>query len=181
MKENWCILLIKFQASLFFFLFQIQAYLKCHKLRSAYLISVKQENIRAVQLVQHIRQMAEDGGDHVVQAICTQWLSVHHTKPRSWLTQNSRKWFPEFVEVFVSRKGKCHIVLESVMAANWKEAAWMPLFKRGEKIINFLKVPVMMQWQLTTSTSGGLFFTCFIFSVLLQLCFYFMILEISLR
>uniref|UniRef100_A0A670Z2X0 Zinc finger FYVE domain-containing protein 26 n=1 Tax=Pseudonaja textilis TaxID=8673 RepID=A0A670Z2X0_PSETE len=54
---------------------KIQAYLKCHKLRSAYLISVKQENIRAVQLVQHIRQMAEDSGDDVVQAICTQWLS----------------------------------------------------------------------------------------------------------
>uniref|UniRef100_A0A8C6XPT5 Zinc finger FYVE domain-containing protein 26 n=1 Tax=Naja naja TaxID=35670 RepID=A0A8C6XPT5_NAJNA len=70
---------------------KIQAYLKCHKLRSAYLISVKQENVRAVQLVQHIRQMAEDGGDDVVQAICTQWLSVHHTKPRSWLTQNSKK------------------------------------------------------------------------------------------
>ncbi|XP_039182796.1 zinc finger FYVE domain-containing protein 26 isoform X2 [Crotalus tigris] len=70
---------------------KIQAYLKCHKLRSAYLISVKQENIRAVQLVQHIRQMAEDGGDDVVQAICTQWLLVHHTKPRSWLTQNSKK------------------------------------------------------------------------------------------
>ncbi|XP_032083490.1 zinc finger FYVE domain-containing protein 26 isoform X2 [Thamnophis elegans] len=70
---------------------KIQAYLKCHKLRSAYLISVKQENVRAVQLVQHIQQMAEDGGDDVVQAICTQWLSVHHTKPRSWLTQNSKK------------------------------------------------------------------------------------------
>uniref|UniRef100_A0A670Z0U2 Zinc finger FYVE domain-containing protein 26 n=1 Tax=Pseudonaja textilis TaxID=8673 RepID=A0A670Z0U2_PSETE len=63
---------------------KIQAYLKCHKLRSAYLISVKQENIRAVQLVQHIRQMAEDSGDDVVQAICTQWLSgnSHSSQPQ---------------------------------------------------------------------------------------------------
>ncbi|KAH0620718.1 hypothetical protein JD844_021418 [Phrynosoma platyrhinos] len=70
---------------------KIQAYLRCHKLRSAYLVSVKQENTRAVQLVQHVRQLAEDSGEDVVQAICTQWLSVHHTKPRSWLTQTSKK------------------------------------------------------------------------------------------
>nr|XP_020655714.1 zinc finger FYVE domain-containing protein 26 [Pogona vitticeps] len=70
---------------------KIQAYLKCHKLRSAYLVSVKQENTRALQLVQHVRQLAEDSGEDVVQAICTQWLSVHQTKPRSWLTQPSKK------------------------------------------------------------------------------------------
>ncbi|XP_062973637.1 zinc finger FYVE domain-containing protein 26 [Elgaria multicarinata webbii] len=70
---------------------KIQAYLRCHKLRSAYLVSVKQENARAVQLVQHVRQLAEDSGEDVVQAICTQWLSVHHTKPRSWLTQSTKK------------------------------------------------------------------------------------------
>ncbi|KAJ6667217.1 hypothetical protein lerEdw1_017195 [Lerista edwardsae] len=70
---------------------KIEAYLRCHKLRSAYLVSVKQDNARAVQLVQHIRQLAEDSGEDVVQAICTQWLSVHHTKPRSWLTQSAKK------------------------------------------------------------------------------------------
>ncbi|XP_053130387.1 zinc finger FYVE domain-containing protein 26 isoform X2 [Hemicordylus capensis] len=70
---------------------KIQAYLRCHKLRSAYLVSVKQENTRAIQLVQHVRQLAEDSGEDVVQAICTQWLSVHHTKPRSWLTQSAKK------------------------------------------------------------------------------------------
>uniref|UniRef100_A0A670I0S3 Zinc finger FYVE domain-containing protein 26 n=1 Tax=Podarcis muralis TaxID=64176 RepID=A0A670I0S3_PODMU len=70
---------------------KIQAYLKCHKLRSAYLVSVRQENARAVQLVLHVRQLAEDSGEDVVQAICSQWLSVHHTKPRSWLTQGSKK------------------------------------------------------------------------------------------
>ncbi|XP_061467048.1 zinc finger FYVE domain-containing protein 26 isoform X2 [Rhineura floridana] len=70
---------------------KIQAYLKCHKLRSAYLVSVKQESTRAVQLVQHVRQLAEDSGEDVVQAICTQWLSVHHTKPRSWLAQSTKK------------------------------------------------------------------------------------------
>uniref|UniRef100_A0A8D2LZ61 Zinc finger FYVE domain-containing protein 26 n=1 Tax=Varanus komodoensis TaxID=61221 RepID=A0A8D2LZ61_VARKO len=70
---------------------KIQAYLRCHKLRSAYLVSVKQENTRAVQLVQHVRQLAENSGEDVVQAICTQWLAVHHTKPRSWLTQSSKK------------------------------------------------------------------------------------------
>ncbi|XP_054825928.1 zinc finger FYVE domain-containing protein 26 [Eublepharis macularius] len=70
---------------------KIQAYLRCHKLRSAYLVAVKQENPRAVQLVQHVRQLAEDSGEDVVQAICTQWLSVHQAKPKSWLAQSTRK------------------------------------------------------------------------------------------
>uniref|UniRef100_A0A8D0L948 Zinc finger FYVE domain-containing protein 26 n=1 Tax=Sphenodon punctatus TaxID=8508 RepID=A0A8D0L948_SPHPU len=70
---------------------KIQAYLRCNKLRSAYLVSVKQENARAVQLVQHVRQLAENSGEDVVQTICAQWLSVHQPKPRSWLTQSSRK------------------------------------------------------------------------------------------
>ncbi|XP_048339945.1 zinc finger FYVE domain-containing protein 26 isoform X1 [Sphaerodactylus townsendi] len=70
---------------------KIQAYLRCHKLRSAYLVAVKLENPRAVQLVQHVRQLAEDSGEDVVQAICTQWLSVHQAKPKSWLAQNTRK------------------------------------------------------------------------------------------
>uniref|UniRef100_A0A674ITC9 Zinc finger FYVE domain-containing protein 26 n=1 Tax=Terrapene triunguis TaxID=2587831 RepID=A0A674ITC9_9SAUR len=56
---------------------KIQAYLKCNKLRSAYLVSVRQENTRAVELVQHVRQLAENSGEDVVQAICAQWLSVH--------------------------------------------------------------------------------------------------------
>ncbi|XP_060119541.1 zinc finger FYVE domain-containing protein 26-like [Heteronotia binoei] len=70
---------------------KIQAYLRCHKLRSAYLVAVKLENPRAVQLVQHVRQLAEDSGEDVVQAICTQWLSVHQAKPKSWLAQSTKK------------------------------------------------------------------------------------------
>ncbi|XP_062434046.1 zinc finger FYVE domain-containing protein 26 [Rhea pennata] len=70
---------------------KIQAYLTCNKLRSAYLVSVRQESTRAVQLVQHVRQLAENSGDDVVQAICAQWLSVHQPKARSWLSQSSRK------------------------------------------------------------------------------------------
>nr|XP_056707544.1 zinc finger FYVE domain-containing protein 26 [Euleptes europaea] len=70
---------------------KIQAYLRCHKLRSAYLVAVKLENARAVQLVQHVRQLAEDSGEDVVQAICTQWLSVHQAKPKSWLAQSTKK------------------------------------------------------------------------------------------
>ncbi|NWX99197.1 ZFY26 protein, partial [Nothoprocta ornata] len=53
---------------------KIQAYLLCNKLRSAYLVSVRQEAARALQLVQHVRQLAQSGGDDVVQAICAQWL-----------------------------------------------------------------------------------------------------------
>ncbi|XP_077178608.1 zinc finger FYVE domain-containing protein 26 isoform X2 [Paroedura picta] len=70
---------------------KIQAYLRCHKLRSAYLVAVKLENPRAMQLVQHVRQLAEDSGEDVVQAICTQWLSVHQAKPKSWLAQSTKK------------------------------------------------------------------------------------------
>ncbi|NWI07450.1 ZFY26 protein, partial [Tichodroma muraria] len=53
---------------------KIQAYTMCNKLRSAYLVSVRQEKARAVQLVQHVRQLAESSGDDVVKAICAQWL-----------------------------------------------------------------------------------------------------------
>uniref|UniRef100_A0A8C3SEJ9 Zinc finger FYVE domain-containing protein 26 n=1 Tax=Chelydra serpentina TaxID=8475 RepID=A0A8C3SEJ9_CHESE len=56
---------------------KIQAYLMCNKLRSAYLVSVRQENTRAVQLVQHVRQLAENNGEDVVQAICAQWNLLH--------------------------------------------------------------------------------------------------------
>uniref|UniRef100_A0A8C4YGY6 Zinc finger FYVE domain-containing protein 26 n=1 Tax=Gopherus evgoodei TaxID=1825980 RepID=A0A8C4YGY6_9SAUR len=70
---------------------KIQAYLKCNKLRSAYLVSVRQENTRAVELVQHVRQLAENSREDVVQAICAQWLSVHQPKQKSWFTQTTRK------------------------------------------------------------------------------------------
>lgn len=70
---------------------KIQAYLMCNKLRSAYLVSVRQEKSRAVQLVQHVRQLAESSGDDVVHAICTQWLTVHQPKMRNRLGQGSRK------------------------------------------------------------------------------------------
>ncbi|KAM7041726.1 zinc finger FYVE domain-containing protein 26 isoform 1-T1 [Acridotheres tristis] len=70
---------------------KIQAYLLCSKLRSAYLVSVRQEKARAVQLVQRVRQLAESSGDHVVQAICSQWLVVHQPKVRNRLPQGTRK------------------------------------------------------------------------------------------
>ncbi|XP_054017590.1 zinc finger FYVE domain-containing protein 26 [Dryobates pubescens] len=70
---------------------KIQAYVMCNKLRSAYLVSVRQEKTRAVQLVQHVRQLAENSGDHVVKAICAQWLSVHQPKMRNRLPQGTRK------------------------------------------------------------------------------------------
>ncbi|XP_064000026.1 zinc finger FYVE domain-containing protein 26 isoform X3 [Pogoniulus pusillus] len=70
---------------------KIQAYVMCSKLRSAYLVSVRQEKSRAVQLVQHVRQLAESSGDDVVKAICAQWLSVHQPKTRHRLPQGTRK------------------------------------------------------------------------------------------
>ncbi|XP_069714291.1 zinc finger FYVE domain-containing protein 26 isoform X2 [Phaenicophaeus curvirostris] len=70
---------------------KIQAYVMCNKLRSAYLVSVRQEKTRAVQLVQHVRQLAEVSGDDVVKAICAQWLSVHQPKMRNRLPQGTRK------------------------------------------------------------------------------------------
>lgn len=72
-------------------LLQIQAYVMCNKLRSAYLVSVRQEKTRAVQLVQHVRQLAENSGDDVVKAICAQWLSVHQPKMRNRFPQGTRK------------------------------------------------------------------------------------------
>ncbi|XP_053924506.1 zinc finger FYVE domain-containing protein 26 isoform X4 [Cuculus canorus] len=70
---------------------KIQAYVMCNKLRSAYLVSVRQEKTRAVQLVQHVRQLAEISGDDVVKAICAQWLSVHQPKVKNRLPQGTRK------------------------------------------------------------------------------------------
>ncbi|XP_033371154.1 zinc finger FYVE domain-containing protein 26 isoform X6 [Parus major] len=70
---------------------KIQAYMMCNKLRSAYLVSVRQEKARAVQLVQRVRQLAESSGDDVVKAICAQWLSVHQPKVRNRLPQGTRK------------------------------------------------------------------------------------------
>ncbi|XP_069852002.1 zinc finger FYVE domain-containing protein 26-like isoform X1 [Dipodomys merriami] len=53
---------------------KVQAYLTCCKLRSAYLIAVKQEHSRATTLVQQVQQAAKSSGDAVVQDICAQWL-----------------------------------------------------------------------------------------------------------
>ncbi|KAM4852859.1 zinc finger FYVE domain-containing protein 26 [Thomomys bottae] len=53
---------------------KVQAYLTCCKLRSAYLIAVKQEHSRATTLVQQVQQAAQSSGDSVVQDICAQWL-----------------------------------------------------------------------------------------------------------
>ncbi|KAM4666763.1 zinc finger FYVE domain-containing protein 26 isoform 6-T6 [Amazona ochrocephala] len=70
---------------------KIQAYVMCNKLRSAYLVSVRQEKTRAVQLVQHVRQLAESSRDDIVKAICTQWLLAHQPKTRNRLPQGARK------------------------------------------------------------------------------------------
>lgn len=59
---------------------QVQAYLTCCKLRSAYLIAVKQEHSRAVVLVQQVQQAAKSSGDAVVQDICSQWLLTSHSR-----------------------------------------------------------------------------------------------------
>ncbi|KAM7159242.1 zinc finger FYVE domain-containing protein 26 [Molossus nigricans] len=59
---------------------KVRAYLTCCKLRSAYLIAVKQELSRATVLVQQVQQAAESSGDSVVQDICTQWLLTSHAR-----------------------------------------------------------------------------------------------------
>nr|XP_058914367.1 zinc finger FYVE domain-containing protein 26 isoform X2 [Kogia breviceps] len=59
---------------------KVQAYLTCCKLRSAYLIAVKQEHSRATILVQQVQQAAKSSGDAVVQDICSQWLLTSHSR-----------------------------------------------------------------------------------------------------
>ncbi|XP_024423386.2 zinc finger FYVE domain-containing protein 26 [Desmodus rotundus] len=68
---------------------KVQAYLTCCKLRSAYLIAVKQEHARATVLVQQVQQAAKSSGDAVVQDICSQWLLTSHA--RGALGSGSRK------------------------------------------------------------------------------------------
>ncbi|XP_016044934.1 zinc finger FYVE domain-containing protein 26 isoform X2 [Erinaceus europaeus] len=59
---------------------KVQAYLTCCKLRSAYLIAVKQELARATALVQQVEQAAKSSGDTVVQDICAQWLLTSRSR-----------------------------------------------------------------------------------------------------
>ncbi|XP_074092155.1 zinc finger FYVE domain-containing protein 26 isoform X2 [Macrotis lagotis] len=59
---------------------KVLAYLMCSKLRSAYLIAVKQELSRATDLVQQVQQAAQNSGDEVVQDICAQWLLTSRTR-----------------------------------------------------------------------------------------------------
>ena len=59
---------------------QVQAYLKCCKLRSAYLIAVKQEHSRAAVLVEQVQQAAKSSGDAVVQDFCSQWLLTSRSR-----------------------------------------------------------------------------------------------------
>ncbi|KAF6133831.1 zinc finger FYVE-type containing 26 [Phyllostomus discolor] len=68
---------------------KVRAYLTCCKLRSAYLIAVKQEHSRATLLVQQVQQAATSSGDAVVQDICAQWLLTSHA--RGALGSGSRK------------------------------------------------------------------------------------------
>ena len=69
---------------------QVQAYLTCCKLRSAYLIAVKQEHSRAAVLVERVQQAARSSGDAVVQDICSQWLLS--SRSRGAHGSASRKW-----------------------------------------------------------------------------------------
>ncbi|XP_055291674.1 zinc finger FYVE domain-containing protein 26 isoform X1 [Moschus berezovskii] len=59
---------------------KVQAYLTCCKLRSAYLIAVKQEHSRATVLVEQVQQAAKSSGDAVVQDICSQWLLTSRSR-----------------------------------------------------------------------------------------------------
>ncbi|XP_072485614.1 zinc finger FYVE domain-containing protein 26 isoform X1 [Notamacropus eugenii] len=59
---------------------KVLAYLMCSKLRSAYLIAVKQEHSRATDLVRQVQQAAQSSGDEVVQDICAQWLLTSRTR-----------------------------------------------------------------------------------------------------
>ncbi|XP_054470599.1 zinc finger FYVE domain-containing protein 26 isoform X2 [Anoplopoma fimbria] len=59
---------------------KIKAYLLCSKLRPAYLLAVKLEPSRAGPLVRDVLQAAEGAQDSVMQNICGQWLSEHHSK-----------------------------------------------------------------------------------------------------
>nr|XP_002807291.3 zinc finger FYVE domain-containing protein 26 [Callithrix jacchus] len=68
---------------------KVRAYLLCCKLRSAYLIAVKQEHSRATALVQQVQHAAKSSGDAVVQDICAQWLLTSH--PRGAHGSGSRK------------------------------------------------------------------------------------------
>ncbi|XP_029454718.1 zinc finger FYVE domain-containing protein 26 isoform X2 [Rhinatrema bivittatum] len=70
---------------------KIKACLACSRLRSAYLISVKLEQERAVQLVQDVLQAATEQGDEIIRQICSKWLSEHQTQSKAGHTQSSRK------------------------------------------------------------------------------------------
>ncbi|XP_028932164.1 zinc finger FYVE domain-containing protein 26 isoform X2 [Ornithorhynchus anatinus] len=70
---------------------KIQAYLTCSKLRSAYLVAVKQERHRATTLVQRVQQAAEKSGDEVVKDICAQWLGSCQARVRGQPGASSRK------------------------------------------------------------------------------------------
>ncbi|XP_038621532.1 zinc finger FYVE domain-containing protein 26 isoform X1 [Tachyglossus aculeatus] len=70
---------------------KIQAYLTCSKLRSAYLIAVRQERHRAVTLVQRVQLAAEKTGDEVVKDICAQWLGTGQARVRGQPGASSRK------------------------------------------------------------------------------------------
>ncbi|XP_043842321.1 zinc finger FYVE domain-containing protein 26 [Dromiciops gliroides] len=59
---------------------KVLAYLMCSKLRSAYLIAVKQEHSRATDLVRQVQQAAQSSGDEVVQDICAQWLLTSRSR-----------------------------------------------------------------------------------------------------
>ncbi|XP_069494828.1 zinc finger FYVE domain-containing protein 26 isoform X2 [Ambystoma mexicanum] len=70
---------------------KIEAYVLCSKLRSAYLIAVKQEHERAVQLVEEVKQVAVDRKDNVIRQICAKWLSEHPLLPKGKQSQSARK------------------------------------------------------------------------------------------
>ncbi|XP_069807243.1 zinc finger FYVE domain-containing protein 26 isoform X1 [Dendropsophus ebraccatus] len=60
---------------------KIKAFVACRMMRSAYLTAVKLEHMRAIQLVQEVRQAAHNINDSVVQGICSKWLVEHPPIP----------------------------------------------------------------------------------------------------
>ncbi|XP_069064972.1 zinc finger FYVE domain-containing protein 26 isoform X1 [Pleurodeles waltl] len=70
---------------------KINAYVMCSKLRSAYLIAVKQEHERAIQLVEEVKQVAVDRKDNVIRQICAKWLSEHPPAPKGKHSHSARK------------------------------------------------------------------------------------------
>lgn len=70
---------------------KIDAYVMCSKLRSAYLIAVKQEHELAIRLVEEVKQVAVERKDNVIRQICSKWLAEHPPAPKGRHSHSARK------------------------------------------------------------------------------------------